>query len=152
MLYIYTTITRALKATHTHLIKNSNNFRALIKAIKTKLRAKVDIAARTAIPDNSVSNSPKPHNLGKPAQHNKLLWYQSFSASKTVKQVHHTQTGFQTIKAMQHVIKVGYKALSSNWIDMCQPLNHLVHRNPSGVGYINSCLHAVGGYILNIGF
>ena len=45
-----------------------------------------------------------------------------------------------------------FHALSSPWIDMWRPLGHLIKRTPSGIGYSDSCLHAAGGYSLDMGF
>ena len=73
ILYMYTVIARALKATHAHLTKNSNNFRALIKASKAKLKSDAGIAKKTVTTDGKVNDSPTLRNLNKPAQQDKIL-------------------------------------------------------------------------------
>ena len=35
---------------------------------------------------------------------------------------------------------------------MWRPIGHLIKQSPSGVGYSDSCLHAAGGCILDLGF
>ena len=35
---------------------------------------------------------------------------------------------------------------------MWRPMGHLIKRSPSAVGYSDSCLHAAGGYSLDLGF
>ena len=35
---------------------------------------------------------------------------------------------------------------------MCRPLGHMIPRDPSGVGYSDSCLHAAGGFSYDMGF
>ena len=35
---------------------------------------------------------------------------------------------------------------------MWRPIGHLITRSPSATGWSDSCLHAAGGYSLNMGF
>ena len=53
---------------------------------------------------------------------------------------------------MRNERKLIRDALSSGWIDIWRPMRHLIKRTPSGIGYSDSCLHAAGGYSIDMGF
>ena len=44
------------------------------------------------------------------------------------------------------------RALSSDNIDLHRPIAHMVHRDPSAIGYSDSCLRAAGGFSIKMKF
>ena len=117
------------------------------KNLKTKVGAAIDTTSATT---NAIVNHTVQY-LGKPAQHNTSVRHQNFASSKAAKQIHHTRTGFRITMTMRNEIQLVSDALSSNWIDMWRPIRHLTKRTCSGIGYCDSCLHAGGGYSINMG-
>ena len=147
MSFMHTSIARALRLMQRDLIAGnttcSRDFRAMLKAAKQQLRSTRQGATIAA---------PGTGARGKPAQHDAALRHSNFAASKAAKQVHHSRTPFTITKAMRRETALIFRALSSNWIDMWRPIGHLIKQSPSGVGYSDSCLHAAGGYSLDLGF
>ena len=120
----------------------------MLTAEKTGLKPASDIAQGAG----SDSSAPSAVLPGKPSQHDARMRYRRFAASNTAKKVHHIRTRLFITKSMRREIPLVYKALCSPWICMRRPICHLTSRSPSVVGYSDSCLHAAGGYILDIGF
>ena len=136
---MYTSMAHALKASRAHLITTNRDFRNLLKLVKKNLKFPTTNAAHTS-------------QYGKPTQHNEEQRHQAHATSTAAKKVHHTSKRFPVNPTLRREIKLIYAALSSDWINMWRPIGHLIPRDPSGEGWSDSCLHAAGGYSLDLGF
>ena len=145
--FFHVSIAKALGAERVYLIANSRDFRDMLKAEKKGLKAASELRATGA--DSSAPSAVLP---GKPSQQDAAMRYRRFAASNAAKKVHHSRTKFFITRDMRREITLVYKALTSPWINMWRPIGHLIKRRPSAVGYSDSCLHAAGGYSLDLGF
>ena len=145
--FFHVSIAKALGAERVYLIANSRDFRDMLKAEKKGLKTASELRATGA--DSSAPSAVLP---GKPSQHDAAMRYRRFAASNAAKKVHHSRTKFFITRDMRREITLVYKALSSPWINMWRPIGHLIKRRPSAIGYSDSCLHAAGGYSLDLGF
>ena len=143
---MHSSIARALKVSQEHLVRTNSDFRTMLREKKKQLRE----AAHRTQPEGHNGEATPRH--GKATQHDTEERHQRFAASKMAKQVHHTQQRFKITKTMRRELKIVTEALSSPWIDMWQPLGHLIKRKPSGTGWSDSSLHAAGGYSLDMKF
>jgi hypothetical protein len=140
---MHTSIARALGATRIHLMLNSSGFRAMLKAAKRNLKP---------VQGNPRDDRSTSQHRGKPSLHNKEIRRQSFASSQAARAIHRSRKTFPITMAMRKELTIICEALSSPWIDMWRPLGHLIKREPSGIGYSDSSLHAAGGYSLCMGF
>ena len=129
---MHTSIARSLKSSRVHLVQSSRDFRQLLKEVEQSLRQ-----AAVAEDDDAAATAARRGG---------------FAASKACRAVHHTRKPFRISLAMRSELRLIYEALTSDWIDMWRPIGHLIRRLPSGLGYSDSCLHAAGGYSLDMGY
>ena len=139
---MHSSIARALKDSQEHLVRTNSDFRRMLREKKRQVKT----ATHRAPPEGDTPRH------GKATQHDAEERHQRFAASKMAKQVHHTQQRFKITKTMRHELRLVTEALSSPWIEMWQPLGHLIKRSPSGTGWSDSSLHAAGGYSLDMKF
>ena len=131
MSQVYTSIAAALKLSESHLVNTSKDFRDMLKIAKS-------VPTTRATP---VLPALDKDNLSR-----------SYAQSTTSKKVpHFTKKMFinKTLKAELRLIRL---ALSSIWINTSRPITHFVPRDPSGTGWADSCLHAAGGFSIDMGF
>ena len=139
MSHLYTSITHAIGTSQAHLIDTRKDFRDMLKLAKGRwTKAGTYWITREAQAHHSI-----------PPQPQRRIQY---AASKSAKLVHRTSLVFGFNYTLHRELRLVLRALESDWIDMCRPLGHMIPRDPSGVGYSDSCLHAAGGFSYDMGF
>ena len=121
------------------MVRTDKNFRKLLKKVKAHLRFRP-------------ATEGEKGQYGKPVRHDRELRHHAYAESQTAKRVHRTSVRFRINKTMRDELQLVYQALSSEWMDRWRPIGHLIPRDPTGVAWSDSCLHAAGGYSFDMGF
>lgn len=78
--------------------------------------------------------------------------HMTFAQSTTARMIHRTRLLFRINRTLRAELQLIRRALTADWVDMWRPIAHMVPRDPSGVGYSDSCLHAAGGFSFDMKF
>ena len=76
----------------------------------------------------------------------------SYAQSQTARQVHKSQKRYRINHTLRRELRLIYRALTSDWIDMWDPIGHKIPRDPTGKAWSDSCLRAAGGYSYHMKF
>ncbi len=138
--HVYSSLAFALKSSKAHLISTRKEFRDMLKLIKK--------GWTPALPDSTTQGEDSTHAEDRLREER----HQSFRLSKTAKAVHQSRKEITFNATLRKELKMIQEALSSDWIDLERPIGHMVQRTPTGIGHSDSCLHAAGGFSIEMGF
>ena len=146
--HVYSSVANALCIAQGHLISTRKEFRELLKQIK-KDSAAVRFEASTPNLLNGTNNNKQPASA---ASRSPTVRRLTFNLSQAAKKVHKSRLPIHFNKTLRHELSMITRVLSSDNIDLHRPIAHMVHRDPSAIGYSDSCLRAAGGFSIKMKF
>ena len=144
--HVYSSVAYALKLSKAHLLCTRKEFRLMIKELK-----KLQLIFNNWLKDHN-SNQVNMIEINKNKSENQNLRHPAFIMPVTSKAIHKSRRGIEMNKTLREELRLIERALSSDWISLQRPISHMIKRDPSGIGYSDSCLRAAGGFSLDMKF